>query len=72
MPRRLISHSPGYSGVFAASLDSKTLDHFRQIKIGEILDHPPGDNFWQDLIKKLPEAAIEELACGNSLIAVKR
>lgn len=59
-------------GRFAASLDSETLDCFRQIKIGEILDHPPGDNFWQDLIKKLPETAIEELACGNSLIAVKR
>lgn len=58
-------------GRFAASLDSEARDHFRQIKMGEILDHPPGDNFWQGLIKKLPETAIEELACGNSLIAVK-
>jgi SAM-dependent methyltransferase len=60
------------AGRFASYLDGAMLARFRQTPMGEILDHPAGDPFWRQFIQTLPETAIEELACGNSLIAAKR
>ena len=41
------------------------------MNVGQLRAMPPGNPFWQDVLKHLPAKTVETLACGNSLIAVK-
>jgi SAM-dependent methyltransferase len=70
------SETPDFSiawllGRFAAQLGPDSLRRLRHIPMGTILDNPGGNDFWKPFIEELPPQALEELACGNSLIARK-
>jgi SAM-dependent methyltransferase len=58
-------------GRFAFHLSPQSRERLRTTPIATILDNPPGNDFWKPFIEELPAAAIEELACGNSLVARK-
>jgi hypothetical protein len=59
-------------GRFAVQLSDEGRVRFRSLTLGELMDHPPADPFWNEFIRELPAEAIEELACGNSLIGLKK
>ena len=39
--------------------------------VAELVAHKPGDPFWTDLLRDLPDEMISEFSCGNFLIAQK-
>lgn len=53
-------------------LPNKLRERLLGMTVADLIDNPPATAFWQELIKPLPERAVSELACGNTLIATKQ
>lgn len=51
---------------------TEVIDQFLNMRIVDLVAEPAGSHLWNTLINALPLATLEELACGNSLIATKR
>jgi SAM-dependent methyltransferase len=54
------------------SLPIADQDRVRRMSVGDLVSQPPMGPFWKELLSKLSDDVMSELACGNTLIATKR
>lgn len=59
-------------GKFMNDLPEPKRREFAELSVGQLVAHPPGDQFWINLLAGLPDHTIAEFACGNSMVATKK
>jgi SAM-dependent methyltransferase len=60
-------------GKFIRDLPSREKQlELMNMKVKDLLEMPPGGQFWKSVLAGAPDSLISEFACGNSLVGTKR
>jgi SAM-dependent methyltransferase len=52
--------------------DIELRNRILNMSVGDLVKAPPMSDFWNRIVSALPDSAVSELACGNSLIGRKK